>query len=167
MKNIVLRPWRNTDTHSLVKYANNYNIWKNVRDSFPHPYTYKDAEIWVRVASKERPSANLAISKEGEAIGGIGLKFQEDIHRNSVEIGYWLGEAFWGKGIITEALTQMITYTFENFKVHRLYAGIFEYNKASGRVLEKAGFQFEGIHKKALTKNNQVYDEYMYGLVKQ
>ncbi|MFN4145752.1 MAG: GNAT family N-acetyltransferase [Runella sp.] len=159
---INLRCWQRGDEAALVKYANNYNIWRNLRDSFPYPYTLKDAEAWIDLCQNQQKPTVFAIEVEGEAIGGVGIVLQTDIFRKNAEIGYWLGEPFWGKGIASEATKEISDYAFRQFDVYRLYAGVFEYNKASMRVLEKAGFTLEAILKKASCKENQLYDDYLY-----
>lgn len=163
----VIRDWRRGDEETLAHHANNPNIFRNVRDRFPHPYTLDDAKGWVEHAGSENPMTNFAIVVDGEAVGGIGFMMQEDIFRRSVEIGYWLGEAFWGRGIVTEAVRAMSEYIFANFDVCRIYAGVFEWNPGSMRVLEKAGFALEGRMRKAATKHGQTIDEFIYALVRE
>src|SRR5262249_44995743 len=104
LKTCVIRPWRPGDEESLVIHANNPKIWRNMRDRFPHPYTMEDAREWVRLAGAESPQTNFAIVVDGKAAGGIGLILKDDISRCSAEIGYWLGESLWGRGIVTEAV---------------------------------------------------------------
>jgi [ribosomal protein S5]-alanine N-acetyltransferase len=152
-----LRPFRDGDEASLVANANNIKIFNNVKDSFPHPYTHDDAVWWIN-ANKEtkNPITCFAIDVEGDVVGAIGIIIGS-------EIGYWLGENYWGKGIATEALKQMTDYVFKNFPdLVKLWAGVFEYNKPSMNVLEKAGFELEGIRKKGAIKNGVVIDEYVY-----
>lgn len=163
----MLRPWLPGDEDSLVLHANNYNIWLNLRDIFPHPYTFTDARTWVQIAGTIPNQLNLAIEVEGKAVGGIGLILKEDVYKQSAEIGYWLGEPFWNRGIITEAVKIVSDYAFSQYAICRLYAGIFEYNKGSMRVLEKAGYTLEAIHRKAITKNNILLDEYVYVLLRE
>ncbi len=163
----LIRDWRHGDEESLVRHANNPKIWRNVRDRFPHPYTLDDAMWWIDHANGEDPMTSFAIVVDGEAVGGIGFFRQEDIFRRSVEIGYWLGEAFWGRGIVTTAVRAMSDYIFANFDVCRIYAGVFEWNPASMRVLEKAGYICEGRMRKAATKDGQTIDEFVYALIKE
>jgi len=167
LKTCVIRPWRPGDEESLVEHANNYNIWRNLRDRFPHPYTMEDARKWIRLAGEESPQTNFAIVVDGKAIGGIGLVMNGDIHRCSAEIGYWLGEAFWGRGIATEAVRALTQWAFDNFDLSRIYAGVLEWNPASMRVLEKAGYQLEGRLRKAVVKQNRVMDELIYSIVQE
>lgn len=163
---IEFRPWKKGDEKSLVLHANNINIWNNVRDCFPHPYTMKDARDWVRKNETIKPALNIAIVVDGNAVGGIGIQPGRDIHKRNAEIGYWIGEEYWGKGIVSKAVKWMVDYTFKNFNVVRIYASTFNSNIASQKVLEKAGFTREAILKKALFKNNFLLDEYHYSLLK-
>ena len=116
----LLRPWQTGDEASLVKHADNYNIWVNLRDIFPHPYTLSAAQDWIEIANCLPDTFNLAIEIKGEAVGGIGLLFKTDIHRRSAEIGYWLGESFWNKGIITEAVKLVSRHAFAQYDICRL-----------------------------------------------
>ncbi len=155
-----LRQWQLGDEKSLYENANNYKIWKNLKDIFPHPYTLTDAYEWVKF-SQNSPT-NFAIIVEEKAVGGIGILLKDDIYRKNAEIGYWLGEAYWGQGIISEAIVELVAYTFKNFDINRIYAGVFEYNLASMRVLAKAGFHQEAILKKSLVKEKQLFDEHIF-----
>jgi len=161
-----IRDWRVGDEASLVRHANNHKVWQNLRDAFPHPYTTADAEDWVRKASGDDPMTSFAIEVDGEAVGGIGLVPQTDIFRRSAEIGYWLSEHYWGRGIVTEAVRAFAEWAFANFDLCRLYAGVFEWNPASARVLEKAGFEFEGRMKKAVIKEGRTGDELIYAITR-
>jgi RimJ/RimL family protein N-acetyltransferase len=163
----LIRDLRPGDEPSIARHANNPKIFRNVRDRFPYPYTLDDAKWWVEHAGSADPMTDFAIVVDGEAVGGIGFMMQEDIFRRSVEIGYWLGEAFWGRGIVTDAVRALSEYIFANFDVCRIYAGVFEWNLGSMRVLEKAGFVLEGRMRKAATKDGQTIDEFIYALVKE
>jgi [ribosomal protein S5]-alanine N-acetyltransferase len=160
-----LREWAPTDEAALVKYANNIKIWENVRDVFPYPYTSLDAQEWIDRAS-QRPITNFAIALPAEAIGGVGFVLQEDIYSRSAEIGYWVGEPFWGKGIATSALGALVRFAFSNFDLVRLYATVFEWNTASARVLEKNGFELEGRLAKSVTKKGATIDSLLYALLR-
>jgi [ribosomal protein S5]-alanine N-acetyltransferase len=160
-----IRNWVDDDELSLVKYANNYNIWINVDDVFPHPYTRKDAKNWIE-STKQLPQTNFAIASSIEAIGGIGFKLKHDIYRRSAEVGYWLGESYWGKGIVSKALAAIKEYAFTNFDLVRLSATVFEWNKASARVLEKNGFSLEGRLIKSITKNGNTVDSLLYAITR-
>ncbi len=160
-----LRPWRPCDEDALAQHANN-QIWINLRDRFPHPYTMPDAISWVEHARAQDPPTNLAIATTAEAIGSIGLALQADVHRRSAEIGYWLAEPFWGRGIATRALRAFSDYAFATFDLVRLYGTPFEWNPASARVLEKAGFACEGLLRESITKDGRSVGAWMYGLVR-
>ena len=162
----VLRAWKPGDEPSLVRHANSRTIWRNLRDAFPHPYTLLDAKRWIEVANPATPITNFAIVVDGTAVGAIGLVLREDVFRRSAEIGYWLGEEFWGRGIVTEAVRAVTDYAFETFDLCRVYAGVFEWNPASMRVLEKAGYEFECRMKKSVTKDGETIDELIYALVR-
>jgi [ribosomal protein S5]-alanine N-acetyltransferase len=160
---VTLRPWREDDLASLVRHANNFNIWLNLRDGFPHPYNDETGRIWLNMAISEQKNIFLAIDVDGEAIGGIGAHFQDDVYRINAEIGYWLSESYWGRGIVTEAVNLLSEYIFSNFpEILRIYADLFAYNPASAKVLLKSGFHLEAIHKKAVIKNGQLVDEHRY-----
>jgi ribosomal-protein-alanine N-acetyltransferase len=160
---LVLRPWSRADVDSLAKHADNRAIWLNLRDRFPHPYTRADAESWVDLCSAQTGEpTNLAIAFEGEAVGAIGLEPQADVHRLTAEIGYWLGEPFWGRGLATEALFAMTAHAFARFPFERLHAAVFDWNCASARVLEKAGYAFEGRLKRSIFKDGRMCDALLY-----
>ncbi len=161
-----LRPWAAGDEAALVKYANNRKIWRNLRDAFPHPYTMDDARAWVSKNFGRDEVTEFAIASDSEAIGGIGIRLEQDVARRSAEIGYWLGEPFWGKGIATLAVRAVSAYAFANFDLVRLQACVFEWNPASCRVLEKAGFSLEARLRKAVTKDGQTIDQFTYALVR-
>ena len=163
----VLRPWRVGDEPALAKYANNRNVWINLRGTFPHPYTTEDAAAWVQAQKDRDPPMHFAIADAGEAIGAIGLTLQSEVHRRSAEVGYWLGEPFWGQGIATEAVRALTAYAFEQFDLVRLEAGVFEWNPASARVLEKCGFTFEERLPWTDTKDGQTIDQLLYALVRE
>jgi len=163
----VLREWKPGDEQSLVRNANSRRIWRNLRDAFPHPYTLADAEHWINIANPTTPIRNFAIVVDGTAVGGIGLVLTDDVFRRSAEIGYWLGEPFWGRGIVTEAVRAVTDYAFATFDLCRVYAGVFEWNPASMRVLEKAGYEFECRMKKSVTKDGQTIDELIYAMIRE
>ncbi len=157
-----VRSWEYDDVGSLVKYANNSKIAANLRDSFPSPYRVGDARAWIQFAVEQMPQTHFAIATPQEAIGGVGFYLQSDIYRCSAEIGYWLGEPFWGRGIATMALRAMTTYAFANFDLTRIYAGVFAGNDASCRVLEKAGYFLEGRAARSVIKGGRVLDQLIY-----
>ena len=161
-----IRGFRPRDAGSIARHANNRKVWLNLRDRFPHPYTLADAKKWIAVATGAVPETHFAIAVGGEAVGGIGLTLKNDIWRRSAEIGYWLGEEHWGHGIATEAARAMVDHAFATLSISRLYAGAFEWNPASMRVLEKAGFTREATLKKAVTKDRRTIDLVLYAIVR-
>ena len=162
-----LRSYQHSDKPALVKYADNYKIFRRLKDSFPHPYTEEDAEEWLGLACSQNPELNFAIADENELIGAIGLQLQDDINRFSAEIGYWIAEPFWAQGIATSAVSAMTDYTFKHFKFNRLFAGVFEGNEASIKVLEKAGYKLEGKLRKAVYKDGNFSDQFIYSILKE
>lgn len=161
-----LREFRYGDENSLQENANNTSVWNNLRNSFPNPFTINDAISWIRMNKDYQQPVNMAITVKNKVVGGIGIVQQSDIYQLNAEMGYWLGEPYWNRGIMTEAALAMVNYTFTNFKVLRIYAGVFEYNIASMRVLEKAGFHKEAVHEKAIFKNGKVLDEHLFTIIK-
>lgn len=161
----LLRPWRFGDEPSLERHANNRKIWINVRDHFPHPYTKGDALRWVQHASTNLDGTVFAVVVNGNAVGSIGLVAKDDVYRKSMEIGYWLGEEFWGRGIITEAVHAVSDYAFTSFDIIRLYADVFDWNTASMRVLEKNGYVREARLSKAVVKDGMIADVILYAKV--
>ena len=157
-----VREWRPGDAPSLAKHANNIKVWRNLHDAFPHPYTRADAVEWIKQTSKEHADTVFAIEVDGSAVGGIGLHPGKDVHRRTAAIGYWLGEEFWGRGIVTEALIAVTEYAFSRFDLARLEAFVFEWNLPSARVLEKAGYTLEAKLRKAVTKAGRTVDCFLY-----
>jgi len=160
-----LRPWRVGDEASLVRNANNRRVWRNLA-RLPHPYTLNDADEWIARAGAKLPATDFAIVVRDEAVGGIGIEIGRDVFHRSAEIGYWLGEAHWGRGIATEAVRAITEYAFVTFDLCRLHAGVFEWNPASMRVLEKAGYELEARHRKNVTKDGETIDRLVYALVR-
>ena len=167
LKTCTVRSWEWRDRDAIVRHANNRKVSINLRDRFPYPYTVRDARNWLDVVVDQRPETNFAIDVGGEVAGGIGFTPQYDVARRSAEIGYWLGEQFWGRGIATEALVAVTEYAFATFDLCRLYAHVFDWNGASARVLEKAGYVFEGRLKKSVTKDGQTIDQLMYAMIRE
>ena len=161
-----LRRWRVGDEASLARHANNRNVSRNLRDIFPYPYTAADATAWIERVKDESPTLNFAIDVDGSAVGGISIRLGEDVYRRSAEIGYWLGEPFWGRGIASEALRAVTDHAFATFDVIRLEAGVFGWNPASARVLEKAGYTLEGRLRQAVMKDGRLTDRLLYGLLR-
>ncbi|MFQ5349301.1 MAG: GNAT family N-acetyltransferase [Thermoanaerobaculia bacterium] len=157
-----IRSYRAGDAAALVAYADNRNVSRNLRDRFPYPYTADAAARWLKHVAAEEPQTSFAIATVDELIGGIGVELGEDIHHRTGEIGFWLGEPFWGRGIVTAAVVAFTPWAFERFALVRIWAGVFESNLASARVLEKAGYAFEGRHRGAVVKDGRVLDELVY-----
>ena len=162
-----VRSWEWRDRDAIVRYANNPNVSINLRDRFPHPYTVNDARRWLDSIVGREPETNFAIAVAGEAVGGIGFTLQNDVERRAAEIGYWLGEEFWGRGIATDVLIAVSEHAFANYDICRLYAHVFEWNQASARVLEKAGYVFEGRLRKSVTKDGKTIDSLLYAMIRE
>jgi RimJ/RimL family protein N-acetyltransferase len=163
-----LRPYRDEDAMALARLADDREVSRYLRDRFPHPYTFEDAQEWIARARAETESPPLTFAVTGAAetmLGGIGLDRQSDVYRHSAELGYWLGRAHWGRGVATAAVNAICRYGFETIGLRRIYACVFAPNTASSRVLEKVGFRLEGTHRKAVWKDGELYDELMYGLL--
>ncbi len=158
----MLRPWREGDEPALVRHANNRHVWINLVDLFPHPYTLADAKWWIGTGSRMEERVAFAIVVDGEAVGGIGLERSRDVYRGTAEVGYWLGEAYWGRGIAPQALLAVTEWAFATQDLVRLEAGVFEWNPASARVLEKAGYTLEARNRKAVTKDGRTIDRLLY-----
>ena len=161
-----IREWQQSDVPALAKYANNRNIAMNLRDGFPHPYGEKDAEAFIDRTSALKPSTSFAIATNIEAIGGIGLVLRQDIHRFSAEIGYWLAEPFWDRGIMTKAVRLVCDWAFTEFNLTRIFAEPFAANQASIVVLHKCGFDHEGTSRKSAYKDGQFLDQEIFALVR-
>lgn len=147
---------------ALVRYANNRNIWLNLRDRFPHPYRKSDAHAYLRAVRAMRQETFFAIDVDGEAVGSIGFMLQSDIERASAEIGYWLGEPFWGRGIAAGALRVVTDYAIARHQLTRVFALPFAGNVRSCRVLEKAGFVVEGRLRRSAIKDGVIHDQWLY-----
>jgi RimJ/RimL family protein N-acetyltransferase len=160
--NFKLRKWSVADLDSLVKYANNPNVAKWLTNQFPHPYTHEDGKAFLSMIANDDPVKVFAIDINGEAVGAIGIHPQSDIHEKNAEMGYWLAEEYWGKGIIPNAILEVVAYGFETFDIVQIFARPFSTNLKSHRVLEKAGFVFEARIKNALFKNGEFMDEIIY-----
>lgn len=160
-----VRSWERSDVDSLVLHANNRNIWINLRDRFPHPYTKSDARIFIREMRAARPETGFAIAVGGAAVGSIEFVLKVDVERVSAEIGYWLGEAFWGRGITTDALVAVTRYAVETHGLTRVYALPFAWNAASCRVLEKAGYVLEARLRRSAVKDGRITDQLQYSFI--
>lgn len=164
----ILRDWKSNDKESLAQQANNKKIAENLRDVFPYPYTLNDAENYITMCinNGDTKAYTKAIVIDGKAVGSIGVFVKDDVYCKSGELGYWLGEFYWGKGIMTEAIKQICEEAFLKYELVRIYAEPFIYNMGSKRVLDKAGFTLEGILKKSIYKNGIISDSCIYGLVR-
>jgi RimJ/RimL family protein N-acetyltransferase len=165
LKTCEVRPWRGADADALVKYANNRNIWINLRDRFPYPYTKRAAREFLMTVSDRDPVTAFAIVTGGEAVGGIGYVPQTDVERVSAEIGYWLAEPFWGRGIMTEAVRAVTQFAIRQHRLTRVFALPFASNVASCRVLEKAGYVLEGRLRRSAIKDGVIVDQCLYGFI--
>ncbi len=161
-----LRPWNINDLDSLVKYANNPNIAKYLTDGFPHPYVKENGRKFIEHATADDPVHIFAIDINGEAVGGIGIHPQTDIQKKNAELGYWLAEPFWGNGIMTEAIKQIVNFAFITFDINRIFARPFGNNPGSQKILEKNGFTLEAKFDQTLIKNGQLLDELIYAIRK-
>lgn len=163
--NIELREFRKADTIRLVELANNKKISRNLRDGFPNPYTREDAARFIQNCLNQNPTTIFAIEFDGEYVGNIGLNPGQDVYRKSAEIGFFIGEAYWNKGITTISVNLICNYGFEKLGIVRVHAGVFEFNKVSQRVFEKCGFEKEGIFKKSVFKNDKLWNEIRYSKI--
>jgi len=161
----IIRNWAPEDEAALVRYADNRKIWINLDDRFPHPYTAADAREWIGLSTRE-PVTNFAIATADEAIGGVGLRLMEGIFRKSAEVGYWIGEPYWGKGIASAALAKIVDFGFGELDLVRLVALVFARNSASAHILEKAGFSLEGRMVKGVFKDGEIIDALLYALTR-
>ena len=166
--NFELREWRLSDAASLAENANNINIWNNLRDALPHPYSEKDGKEFIgRALALPKPATLLTIAVDGKAAGSIGIVLRTDVERISAEMGYFIGESYWNRGIMTDAVQQMVKYAFANFpELCKIYATPFDFNIASHKVLQKAGFEREAILKQAAVKNGKIVDEHYFSIFK-
>jgi len=161
----VLRPFVVSDAEALTQHADDPLVAKNLRDRFPHPYRRADADGWIAFATAAHPLTNLAIVVDDEVVGGIGVELDEDVQRFGAEVGYWLGRTLWGRGIATAALSAFTPWALSSFSLVRLEAGVFSFNPASARVLEKCGYALEGRHRKAVFKDGAFCDRLLYAYV--
>jgi len=161
-----MRPWHPDDASSLVKHASNPKVARNLRDDFPYPYTLPDARKWLDMVAENQSDLILALEIKGEAAGGIGIFIGKDVYRYNGEIGYWLSERYWGRGIMTDAVATLVDHAFTHTKCLRLFAAIFESNTPSMRILEKCGFHHEATHKQTVMKEGKLLDEHLFALLK-
>ena len=160
-----VRSFRDTDAADLARHANNRKVWLQLRDRFPHPYTIDDARRFITFARGGDPEANFAVTVSGVSVGSIGATLSDDVERCSAEVGYWLGEPYWGRGIATLALTGFTRFAFTAYDLERLYAVPFASNSASCRVLEKAGYRLEGRMRRSAIKDGAAQDQLLYAIL--
>ncbi|MEP1096358.1 MAG: GNAT family protein [Cyclobacteriaceae bacterium] len=163
---VTIRKFTSKDAERMVELANNEKVSINLRDQFPFPYTLRDAKKFLKLVNSSDLIFAFAIESDGLYVGNIGLVRETDVYRKSAEIGYFIGEPYWGKGITTKAVKLVMDLGFETLDLIRIHCGVFEFNKASQRVLEKCGFVKEGIFRKAIVKKDQTWDEVRYAKVK-
>ena len=163
--NCVVRSWRTADAQSLAKHANNRTIWLNLRDAFPHPYSSHHARDFIRAVRQRQPETTFAIAVQDEAVGSIGFVLHPDVERVSAEIGYWLAEPLWGRGIMTEALRAVTARAIDVHGLTRIYAVPFAWNAASCRVLEKAGYVLEARLRRSAVKDGAIIDQLQYAFI--
>jgi RimJ/RimL family protein N-acetyltransferase len=162
-----VRSWRREDASSLARNANNPRVAENLRDRFPHPYTERDAREWIQISLTRDPPRSFAIAAGDEVIGGIGFEPQSDVHSRSAEMGYWIAEPYWGRGIATLAVNAVVRYAFASTDLIRVFATVYDRNAASARVLEKAGFTYEGRMRQSVVKQGRVMDQLLYSILKE
>lgn len=160
------RPFRADDRESIARQADNINVWNNLRDYLPRPYTVQDADRFIEYTTGKETATDFAIDVDGLAVGAIGVMPHTDVQRISAETGYWLGEEYWNKGIMSHVLADFCEYIFADTDIIHLYANVFEHNTASMRVLEKAGFTPAGIMHRAAVKNGHIIDMHFYEKLK-
>lgn len=146
----------------FATYRNNQKIWDNGYDTVPNPFTIQDANEFITKQLTKNPAWRKLIYWNNQFVGEIGITPHQDVFRLGAEMGYFIGEPFWGKGIATEAIRLMVDYAFTTFDLIRIEAGVYDFNKPSMRVLEKNGFQLESIKRKAVIKNGQILDDYIW-----
>ena len=162
MQKINIRNWQISDAQALAAVANNRNVWNSIRNEFPSPYTVMDALAWIKHANEEKPVANFAIEIGNIVAGNISCTRHKDVYVKTVELGYFIGESYWGKGIATAAVALMLEAIKKNKEIVRIEAKIFGGNGASARVLEKNNFVLEGTRKNAIYKNGVIADEQVW-----
>ena len=162
----IVRSYRPGDAVSLAKHGNNRRIWENLRDRFPHPFTEAQAAQYIEQLSSSNDEVSFAIEVEGEAVGGISLRPGSDIERIGAELGYWLGEALWNRGVTTAAIRLVTDYAFNKKRLERVFAIPFTTNVASCRALEKAGYDREGTMRRSAIKDGRIMDQYLYARVR-
>ena len=166
LPNCTIRDWRREDAPALAANANNRNVWLKLRDRMPHPYTLSDAEAYIAQRLADPDGMVFCIDVDGEAVGGIGVHPGNDVNRLTAELGYWLAEKFWGRGIMTPAVGAVVQHGFRERPLGRIEAYVFANNPASARVLEKCGFRFEGRMRRSVIKDGVVLDALIYAVLR-
>ncbi len=161
-----MRSFRETDAAALARHANNRKVWLQLRDRFPHPYTIDDARGFIAFARGANPETAFAVTVDDRPVGSIGAVLGEDVERCSAEMGYWLGERYWGRGIAARALVGFTRYAFAAYEVERLFAVPLAANTASCRVLEKTGYRLEGRMRRSAVKDGVVQDQLLYAILR-
>ena len=161
----VVRDWVRSDKGALLRFANNRNVWRNLTHRFPHPYEEADADWWFSFLDSMAEPTHWAIEVDGCAAGGIGVTLGEGTYIKSAEFGYWLGEPYWGRGIMTEAVKLVVPYVMSHFGLIRLESPVFEWNPASMRVLKRCGFVRESVSRSSGFKDGKVIDRVIYAFV--
>ena len=169
MTGFKLRAWETGDAESLAQSADNLNIAKNLRNVFPNPYTLEAAEWYINdsIANAEKQQINYAIVVDGRAVGSIGIFVKDDVYEKSAELGYWLSEDYWRKGIMTKAVQIICQEAFGRFDIIRIFAEPFADNAGSSRVLEKAGFTCEGTMRNGIYKNGEIHSYCIYSVLRE
>ena len=162
---VTIRTFRRSDKFRMAEIANNVKVAANLRDAFPSPYTLEDAQKFISMCLRQVPYGIFAIEFEGQYVGNIGLHRQGDVYRKTAELGYFIGEPYWHKGITPRAVNLICEYGFRELDVIKIFSGVFSFNTASQRVLEKCGFTLEAVLKAAAIKNGRICDEYRYALI--
>jgi [ribosomal protein S5]-alanine N-acetyltransferase len=163
---VSLRKLNPTDNIIIAELANNKKVWDNVTDLMPHPYSVADANSFINMAISSETQNIFAIEYDSVPCGIIGLHRQSDVFRLTAELGYWIGEPYWNRGITTCAVRLIVMYGFETIGLERIYACVYDFNTASQRVLEKCGFVFEGRSRKAVIKNGIIFDDFRYSIIR-
>jgi RimJ/RimL family protein N-acetyltransferase len=162
---VTIRKFRRNDKYRMAEIANNMKIAINLRDAFPYPYSLEDARKFINMCLRIKPYQVFAIEFEGEYVGNIGLHKQDDVYRKTAELGYFIGEQYWNRGITTRAVNLICDYGFRELDVIKIFSGVFSFNTASQRVLEKCGFEREAVLKSSVIKNGKIYDEFRYAKI--
>jgi len=166
MQDFVLKRLELSDALIFALHANNHNIWINLTDRFPHPYTEENARDFIKMTHAPQPTQIRGIYLGNEPIGAIGLHPLEDVFRKNMELGYWIAEPYWGKGIMSQAIKRTVAYGFEHFDIIRIFARPFKRNEASIKVLEKNGFTHEATFQQTIIKDGKLEDELVYAIRK-